>query len=179
MEALLFVTKEPLSLERLSDLLEEEQNIVLRWLMELQHEYKGRGVQIRQVAGGFEMVTADDCHDIIEKVVPKTYDTLSRSSLETITIVAYNQPVKRSLIARFRGVANPDHGIAGLLEHGLIKETEEGYVTTPAFLKYFGINDLKELPEIILPEEGAKGEPRPETSDGGDEEIEEGPTPSV
>lgn len=151
-EALLFVTKEPIPLEEISKIINEEKSIVLRWLLELQKEYNDRGIQIRQVAGGFEMVTADDLHETIEKIVPKQIETLSRAALETVTIIAYNQPVKRAYIAKLRGVSNPDYGIQTLLDEKLVEETEEGFVTTENFLKYFGINDLKELPEIKLDE---------------------------
>lgn len=156
-EALLFVAKEPLTLDQMTKMLHSldetvQESTVIRWVFELQNEYKTRGIHIRQVAGGFEMVTNPECHDIVSVHVPKEYETLSRSVMETVTVVAYNQPVIRAMIARLRNVKNPDNGIQTALEQGLIRESDSGYVTTDAFLKYFGINDLKELPQVMAEE---------------------------
>ncbi|PGK52540.1 SMC-Scp complex subunit ScpB [Priestia megaterium] len=153
LEALLFVAKEPLTLHDIQKRLctdEEkiEEDIILRWLYELKREYEDRGFRIRQVAGGFEMVSAPECHLIIEKVVPKEYETLSRAQLHTLTVIAYNQHINRAGIAKLRGVKNPDESIQRLIDRGLVSFSEEGYVTTEEFLKFFGINDLKELPPI-------------------------------
>lgn len=147
--SLLFVAKEPLSIERISSLLNEEERVISRWVADLEHEFKERGLRIRRVAGGFEMVTSDESFPFVEQLVPKQYERLSRSSQETVTIVAFNQPVNKATIARYRGIKNPDSGIDTLLEKKLIKETNEGFVTTDEFLKYFGINDLKELQERL------------------------------
>lgn len=147
--SLLFVAKEPLPMETISKILEEEERVILRWLFELEHEYKERGIRIRRVAGGFEMVTSDESFQYVEKLVPKQYETLSRSARETVTIIALQQPVNKATIARFRGVKNPDSGIEALLDRKLIRETEEGFVTTDEFLKFYGVNDLKELHEKL------------------------------
>lgn len=150
-EALLFVSKEPLSLDQIAKTVEEDKDIVLRWLIELQSEYFNRGIRIRQVAGGFEMVTAVDVFDVVEKVVPKEYEyTLSKAAFETIAIIVQHQPINAYQIAKKRGVKNSEHTIQTLLDQNLIKQTEEGYTTTDYFLKYFGINDLKELKEKLI-----------------------------
>lgn len=148
-EALLFASNEPLLPREIAKILAADEKAVLRWLIELQGDYKERGIVIRQVAGGFEMKTNEACFDDIEKIVPTKYErVLSRSGMETITVIAYNQPIKRHLIAKFRDVSNPDYGIQSAIEENLIKEVEDGFVTTDKFLKYFGINDLQELPKI-------------------------------
>jgi len=151
-EALLFVAKEPLKIDEITKLIsadeEMDETTVLRWIFELQNEYKDRGIRIRQVAGGFEMITADECYDVVEKLLPKQYEKLPRSAFETIAAVVVNQPATRATIAKFRLVKNPDDAIQKVLERKLIKETEEGYVTTDDFLKAFGINDLKQLEEL-------------------------------
>lgn len=153
-EALLFVAKEPLKIEDITKLIsveeedEMDETTVLRWIFELQNEYKERGIRIRQVAGGFEMITADECYDVVEKLLPKQYERLPRSAFETIAAVVVNQPATRATIAKFRGVKNPDDAIQKVLERKLITETEVGYVTTDEFLKAFGINDLKQLKEL-------------------------------
>lgn len=177
LEALLFVAKEPLTLDHIVKISEEEETVVLRWLFELENEWKDKGVIIKKVAGGFEMLTNPDCHEIVEKIVPKEYETLSRSAFETVAIIAYNQPATRSSIAQLRGISNPDYGINALTERNLIDETENGYVTNVNFLKFFGINDLKELPKIILDptdnEPPIEGEPEDDSILIDDKESEE------
>lgn len=175
LEALLFVAKEPLTLHDIQKRLctEEEkieEDIILRWLYELKREYEDRGFRIRQVAGGFEMVSAPECHLVIEKIVPKEYEALSRAQLHTLTVIAYNQHINRAGIARLRGVKNPDESIQRLIERGLVTDSDSGYTTTEEFLKFFGINDLKELPPIVRTEGVPKGtvsseEPSIEESD--------------
>lgn len=152
-EALLFVSKDPLTVEQIVSLLEREEehkqldkSVVIRYLRELEKDYEDRGIQIRQVAGGFEMVSSKECFETISKIVKKEAETLPNAALETVSVVAYEQPISRAEIGRQRKRKNPDHGIESALAHGLIEETEEGYITTKAFLTYFGINDLHELP---------------------------------
>lgn len=148
-ESLLFVAKEPLTAEKISKLLNESESTVNRWLSELERDFENRGIRIRRVAGGFEMVTAQQYHQVIEPIVPKEYEFLSKPVLETITIIAFQQPVNKATIGRFRGVKNPDTGIESALAMKLIEHTEQGYITTDNFLKFFGINDLKELEEKL------------------------------
>lgn len=148
-ESILFVAKEPYSSEKISKMINESESTVNRWISELERDYEGRGIRIRRVAGGFEMVTSQQYFEVIEPIVPKEYQFLSKPTLDTVTIVASMQPVKKSKIAQFRGVKNPDSGIESALELKLIKETENGFITTDEFLKYFGINDLKELEERL------------------------------
>ncbi|MGN5651089.1 SMC-Scp complex subunit ScpB [Bacillus sp. Brlt_9] len=148
-EAILFITKEPITSEKISKLLNEQESTVDRWLSELERDYENRGIQIRRVAGGFEMVSTIKYHQYVEPLVAKEYEFLSKPTLETITLVATLQPVKKSTIAQYRGVQNPDNGIESALALKLISETSDGYITTDAFLKLFGINDLKELEEKL------------------------------
>ncbi|MEM4992348.1 SMC-Scp complex subunit ScpB [Priestia sp. SB1] len=153
-ESLLFVAKEPLSSERISKILNQSDSVISRWISELEKDYEQRGIRIRRVAGGFEMVTSEQYHEVIEPIVPKEYEFLSRPVLETVTIIATFEletslPVKKAKIGRYRNIKNPDSGIESALSMGLIKETEQGYLTTNEFLKFFGINDLKELEEKL------------------------------
>lgn len=150
MEAALFVAKTPMTIEDIAKMIGESESIVLRWILELKEDYKDRGMLIKQVAGGFEMVSNPDCIDVVQQIVPKQYEGLSRSAEETLAIIAYNQPVKRAFIAKLRGVLNPDHGLSSLLDRHLICETEDGFITTDEFLHFFAINDLKELPKIVI-----------------------------
>lgn len=148
-ESILFVAKEPLSTEKISKVLSEDENTVNRWLSELERDYEKRGIRIRRVAGGFEMVTAEDYYKVVEPLVPKEYQFLSKPVLETVTIIATFQPVKKSRIAMYRNVKNPESGIESALSMKLIKETKDGYETTEEFLKFIGVNDLKELQEKL------------------------------
>jgi segregation and condensation protein B len=152
-EAALFVAKKPMSLEEIAKIVNEDEKIVMRWLFELKDEYAERGMVIKQVAGGFEMVSSPLCAEVVQQIVPKEYESLSRSAKETLAIVAYKQPCKRSKIAKLRGVLNPDHGLLSLLDRNLIDETDDGFITTNEFLHYYGINDLKELPKIVVDED--------------------------
>ena len=153
-ESVLFVAKEPLTSEKISKILNESENTINRWLSELEKDYEQRGIRIRRVAGGFEMVTSEQYHEVIEPIVPKEYEFLSKPVLETITIIATfeletSMAVKKSKIGKYRDVKNPDSGIESALSLGLIKETAQGYLTTNEFLKFFGINDLRELEEKL------------------------------
>lgn len=149
-EAALFVSKTPMTIEDIAKITGESESVVLRWILELKEEYSHRGMIIKQVAGGFEMVSNPECIEVVQQIVPKQYESLPRSAEETLAIIAYNQPVKRSYIAKLRGVLNPDHGLASLLDRHLIRETEEGFMTTDEFLHFFAINDLKELPKVVI-----------------------------
>lgn len=145
-EALLFISKEVLKIQEICKILDESEPVILRYLFELQNDYKDRGIRIRQVAGGFEMATAEDCHDAIEKMVPIEYtDGLTPSVLETLAIIAFHQPMTRATVGKYRGKQNPDYAINQLIDRKLVKETEHGFATTDIFLKYYGLNDLKEL----------------------------------
>lgn len=148
-EALLFVSKEPLSPERIAKILDLEETIIYRWLSDLEKDYANRGISLRRVAGGFELVVSPDYFEDVEPLVKKEYHQLSKPTLETVVVVALNQPARKSKIAQFRGVKNPESGIHSAVELRLIKETPNGFVTTPEFLKVFGINDLAELEEKL------------------------------
>ena len=149
-EAALFVSKTPLTIEEIAKMIDESEAVVLRWIVELKDEYKDKGMIIKQVAGGFEMVSNPECIEIVQQIVPKQYESLSRSAEETLAIIAYNQPVRRAFIAKLRGVLNPDHGLSSLLDRHLIRESEDGFITTDEFLHFLAINDLKELPKIEI-----------------------------
>lgn len=147
--SLLFVAKEPLSPESICKIMDEEIRTVNRWIAELEFEFKERGIRIRRVAGGFEMVTSEQAYEYVQQLAPKVYESLSKSCQETVTLIAHLQPVTRAVIAKYRKVKNPDSGIESLLQKGMIKETQDGYITTDVFLRHFGVNDLAELHEKL------------------------------
>ncbi|HZL04040.1 MAG TPA: SMC-Scp complex subunit ScpB [Coriobacteriia bacterium] len=157
-EALLFVTDEPVTAGRLSRILEVAEQNVLSALHDLAAEYASgdRGIQVREVAGGWRLTTHPAFHDVIERFV-LSWDTrrLSQAALEALAVIAYHQPVSRQGVNAVRGV-NSEAVIASLMEKGLVREMgrdrEAGnailYGTTRTFLEKFGLKDLAELPPL-------------------------------
>lgn len=164
-EALLFVSAEPVSVLTLADALGADPVGVERALAELQQRYvtAGSGIQLQVTASGWRLVTAPQHHELIERYVA-SWDTrkLTQAALETLAIVAYCQPVTRSGIASVRGV-NSDSSVNSLLEKGLLREvgTQDApgnpalLGTTKAFLDRFGLCSVSELPplESFAPDE--------------------------
>lgn len=157
-EAILFASPEPLSLERMGEVLEgvNPENISTA-LGELDREYRepGRGFHMIRIAEGYQLATKLEYAHWIKKLnIVKKHSRLSLPALETLAIIAYKQPVTKPEIEEIRGV-NVDGVIKTLLERGLIriigKKEIAGrpamYGTTKEFLRHFGLNDLSELPE--------------------------------
>lgn len=162
-EALLLAAPEPLSAGRIAEILGVEEREVRILVDDLRREYQkpGRGLAIREVAGGFQLVTRPELADYIEKLLAPRSRGLSHAALETLAIIAYRQPVTRAEIEAVRGV-NVDRILDNLLERRLIREAgrREGpgrpilYGTTQEFLAYFGLNDLSQLPPVEPEAEG-------------------------
>lgn len=157
-EAMLFVTDEPVGTIALADMLEVEPAEAERALVELRDQLEGenRGIQLREVAGGWRLYTHPAYHELIERYV-LSWDTrkLSQAAMETLAIVAYLQPVTRSGVASVRGV-NSDSSINSLVEKGLVREAGVAdapgnptlYATTRAFLEKFGLRSTADLPDL-------------------------------
>jgi segregation and condensation protein B len=157
-EALLFVTDEPLSGSRLAGLAGVTASEVTDLLKQLSDEYEEteRGFQLREVAGGWKLFTHPAFHAQVEELV-LSWDTrrLSQAALEALAVIAYQQPVTRQGVNGVRGV-NSEGVISSLVEKGLVRETgrdsNQGnailYGTTRAFLEKFGLKDLSELPPL-------------------------------
>lgn len=157
-EALLFVSDEPVSASRIAKILDAGVSDVANILSSLAEEYQEgeRGFQLREVAGGWRFFTHPAYHDQIESFV-LSWDTrrLSQAALEALAVVAYRQPVTRAGVNAVRGV-NSEAVIASLVEKGLIRELGRDrdqanaivYGTTKAFLEKFGLKDLDELPPL-------------------------------
>ncbi len=158
LEALLFVSDEPVSAVRLAKLLDASPGAVEAALANLAEEYReaDRGFQLREVAGGWRFYTHPAHHDVIERYV-LSWDTrrLSQAALEAMAVVAYHQPVTRQGINAVRGV-NSEGVVASLVEKGLVREVGRDknagnailYGTTLNFLEKFGLKDISELPPI-------------------------------
>ncbi len=158
-EALLFASEKPLTIEQVREVLAELDPRDIRALaLELKAEYEnlGRSFKIYEVAGGFQMATEPTYADILKKFYKVRFrDRMSRPALETLAIIAYRQPITRADIEDIRGV-NVDGVIKTLLERSLIRiigrRDAPGrpiiYGTTKEFLERFGLNSLSELPRL-------------------------------
>ena len=157
-EALIFVSDEPLPAKLLAEILEEDKESIEAAVEELLNEYKNResGLQLREIAGGWQISTRTEFHEDVRKFL-KTRPSakLSLASLETLAVIAYKQPVTVPEILEIRGVQSAS-AIKTLLEKRLIvtkghKETvgrPMQYGTSKEFLIQFGLKDLSELPSI-------------------------------
>jgi segregation and condensation protein B len=157
-ESVLFAAATPLSLRKLVDALEgptiKEVQEALTHLHE-QYAPGQRGIQLLEVAGGYQLRTARENASWVRAVFREKPMRLGRATLETLAIVAYKQPVTRADIEAIRGV-DADAAVSTLLARRLIKIAgrKEGvgrpllYATTPEFLEIFGLKDLKELPAL-------------------------------
>ncbi len=157
-EALLFVTDEPVSTLTLADMLEVKPAEVEQELEDLrtQMEQDNRGIQLREVAGGWRLYTHPAYHELLEKYV-LSWDTrkMTQASMETLAIVAYLQPITRNGVSSVRGV-NSDSSINSLVEKGLVREAGTAdtpgnpvlYATTQVFLEKFGLRSTEDLPDL-------------------------------
>ncbi len=157
-EALLFVSDEPVGASRLAKVIDVSQASVEATLHALAEEYAtaDRGFQLREVAGGWRLYTHPAYHQQVEEYV-LSWDTrrLSQAALEALAVIAYHQPVSRQGVNAVRGV-NSEAVISSLIEKGLVREAGRDknagnailYGTTRAFLERFGLKDLGELPPL-------------------------------
>jgi segregation and condensation protein B len=159
LEALLFVSAEPVTTTQLSTVLEISSSDVEQGLNQLDGELQNRGLRLQRHGGRVQLTTAPEMAESVERFLGlEATSHLSRAALETLAIVAYQQPVTRPQIESVRGVSS-DGVMKSLLGKGLVQEVgrTEGpgrpilYGTTPDFLQYFGINSLIDLPALNLP----------------------------
>lgn len=158
LEALLFVSDEPVPASRLAKVLDVGVGEIESALKVLAAEYaeENRGFQLREVAGGWRMYTHPAYHSYVEEYV-LSWDTrrLSQAALEALAVIAYHQPVTRQGLNAIRGV-NSEAVISSLIEKGLVREAGRDkntgnailYGTTRTFLERFGLKDLAELPPL-------------------------------
>jgi segregation and condensation protein B len=154
-EALLFLSAEPVSVERLADAAEASEGEVVEALGRLREHYAEgwRGVVLREVAGGFTLATDPIAERAARRLLAKPRTPpLTDAQAECLAIAAYLQPVSRPEIARIRGVAS-ESAVGTLLERGLIEESGRSrfgailYRTTELFEKLFGLAGLDALPD--------------------------------
>lgn len=158
LEALLFISDKPVSIDTLKEVLKDIEPTEVRALIEeLNNEYasSGRSFHIKEIAGGFQMLTDPIYSKWISALYKKGPDRLTGPSLETLAIIAYKQPITRSEIEVIRGV-NVDGVLHTLEERGLIRTKGRLeapgrpilYATTNEFLQHFGLKSLDELPKL-------------------------------
>jgi segregation and condensation protein B len=162
-EGLLFVAAEPVTLGHLAEALDVAPSMIEAALKELEASLQSRGLRLQRHAGRVQLTTAPQLAATIERFLGLEATThLTRAALETLAIIAYQQPVTRPQIDAIRGV-NSDSMLKSLLNKGLIFESgrTEGpgrpilYSTSPEFLQHFGINSIKELPPLEMTEAGS------------------------
>ena len=154
-EALLFLSADPVTQAELIDATEEDAADVAAALELLGARLAGHGLVLREVAGGFTLASHPgaeaDARRLLSK--PRT-PPLTPAQAETLAIVAYLQPVSRPEIARIRGVS-AESATAALVERGIIEESGRSrfgailYRTSDLFLRLFGLNDTGELPDVV------------------------------
>jgi segregation and condensation protein B len=158
LEAILFLADEPLSSGFLAQAIEVSRREVEALLSELESAYEARsaGIVLREVAGGWRLMTHPEAAPHVEQFVLSSRHTrLTRASLETLAVVAYKQPVTRHQVSGVRGVSS-DGVLRSLVERGLVHEVarDEGpgravlYGTTPEFLERLGLASLADLPPL-------------------------------
>ena len=161
LEAILFVAPEPVTTAQLAVALDVAPSVVERGLHELDAALATRGLRLQRHAGRVQLTTAPQLAELIERFLGLEATThLSRAALETLAIIAYQQPVTRPQIDSIRGV-NSDSMLKSLLHKGLILESgrAEGpgrpilYSTAPEFLQHFGLNSILEMPSLATTEE--------------------------
>jgi segregation and condensation protein B len=166
LEALLFVSAEPVAPSQLAAALEISVSAVEQGLKQLDDELQTRGLRLQRHGGRVQLTTAPEMAEIVERFLGlEATSRLSRAALETLAIVAYQQPVTRPYIEGVRGVSS-DGVMKSLLSKGLVQEVgrAEGpgrpilYGTAPDFLQHFGLNSLTELPPLALPGAGSENE---------------------
>ncbi len=156
LEALIFASDTPLSLNQLKAILEDvEKSDIEAALGNLANDLEGRSIFLKKVGGGFQFATRPDYARWVKQMfIGRERNRLTRAALETLAIIAFKQPISRVEVSAIRGV-NVDGVIKNLLERKLvtISGRDEGqgrallFSTTREFLHYFGINELSDLPK--------------------------------
>lgn len=161
LEALLFAANTPISLRKLTNLLKEdyetESKTLKDALLELKESYDTdqRAFELIEIAGGYALQTRAEYFPILQRLYPSKPIRLSTASMEVLSIIAYKQPITKAEIESIRGVdcSNP---LSQLIERALADNSKKMdapgqpslYETTPAFLEYFGLKNLKDLPKL-------------------------------
>lgn len=155
-ECILLVSGGPVRMEQLVDAAQVPPEIVTAAVEVLMQEYAGRGLEIQTVAGGYQLATRPDYAEAVQRFLGAAgREPLTQASLEALAIVAYRQPITRPELEAVRGVRS-EYVLERLEERRLIRVVGRKatvgrpilYATTEAFLRYFGLRDLADLPPM-------------------------------
>ncbi|WP_019638983.1 SMC-Scp complex subunit ScpB [Paenibacillus fonticola] len=158
-EGLLFLTgEEGISVKQLAEVTEQRQEVILDALADMKSSFEraGRGLQIVQIAGNYQLATLPEHAPYFERLAySPSRSSLSQAALETLSIIAYRQPITRIEVEEIRGVKS-ERAIHTLVNKDLIEEVGRAeaigrpilYGTTNAFLDYFGLASLHDLPDL-------------------------------
>lgn len=163
LEAVLFAAGEPLSVAELAQCLQLEKPQVWELLSSLEHSYEeeSRGLMLRQIGEGYQLVTKPEHYALVSNLSRKKEVKLTNAAMETLAIIAFKQPITRAEMEAIRGV-KVDGVVNTLLDLGLIAEAGRKkalgnpilYATTEKFLQVFGLPNLEALPPLEdLPED--------------------------
>ena len=166
LEAVLFAAGDPVTTGQLKKILELDEADVERLAGELSKSLQEResGLALRQVAGGYQLVTRPEYFFAVKKLTQVVDRKLSAPTLETLSIIAFKQPITKQEIEQIRGV-RIERALAKLIELELVSEQGRKqvlgrpilYGTTDTFLRCFGLNSLEDLPRLPTMEEAAVG----------------------
>lgn len=157
-EALLFAVQEPISVRKISEIIEDtDVKEIKTTIQQLREEYDtyDRSFQIEEIASGFQLLSRPEYHEWISKIRKNTNESkLSQLALETLAIIAYKQPINRADIEAIRGVQSGQM-IRSLIEKGIVKVVGRDealgrpilYGTTKKFLEFFNLRSIKDLPK--------------------------------
>ena len=157
-EALLFVSGDPVSISRLAEALYVPVEDLIEFMPKMMNEYnyERRGIKLIKLEDSYQLTTRGEYFDaVVRMVTHKQKQTLSPSTLEVLSIISYNQPITKAAIEKVRGV-DSSHSIAKLLERELIEQKGRLnlpgrpvlYGTTEEFLRCFGLQSLEEMPDL-------------------------------
>jgi len=171
LEAVLFAAGEPISVADLATVMQLDKPQIWNLLSNLQNSYEAenRGLMLREVAGGYQLVTKPAHYMTVANLGKTKTVKLTNAAMETLAIIAFEQPVTRAEMEGIRGV-KVDGVVNTLLDLGLIEETGRKkapgnpllYATTEKFLQVFGMNSLKELPQVDIEVALEKADEAPE-----------------
>jgi len=164
LEGLLFVVgDEGLTLEQITQILEVKEEEAKEFLANLRKEYQSenRGIRIHFLGNTFKLTTKEEHREYYQKLIENPYsNTISNAALETLAIIAYNEPITRIAVDEIRGVGSGQM-IRNLVAKGFVKECGKAdlpgkpllYKTTNDFLDYFGLASMEDLPKLEALEE--------------------------
>ena len=164
-EAVLLASNEPLSVNKIHKLLNSKTKVslsnILSSIDNLKQEYKNKNIEIIQVASGLRVQAKDEIKDYLQLMFSERTPRYSRALMETLSIIAYKQPVTRGDIEAIRGVSVSssimrtlnDRNWVRIIGYRDVPGKPAMFSTTPEFLDYFGLKKLEELPELPVTKE--------------------------